>query len=104
MIMGVFVITGIEEEQGEAYFSGSVVKGVIRAGMEAVSDQHMIVVRRLYDESSEEMEELKKGITARILVVTQGDWKWAQSLIGQQITFTSDKKETNPLAWQVETI
>ena len=104
MIMGVFVVKAVREDRGQAQLDGTIIKGVLKPGMEAVLDGHVVSLHAVYDQEHNELEEATRGWSVSLDIDLQAQWSWVESLIGQQFTFTEDKKQTNQLAWEVETI
>ena len=104
MIMGIFVVEAVREDRGLVQLHGTIIKGVLKPGMEAVLDSHVITLHRVYDQGETELEEATRGWQVHLEIDTEAAWEWIQSLSGQQITFTEDKKQTNSLAWDAETI
>ncbi len=102
--MGIFVVEAVREDRGLVQLHGTIIKGVLKPGMEAVLDSHVIVLHRVYDQDDAELEEATRGWQVHLEIDTEATWVWLQDLQGRQMTFTEDKKQTNSLAWDAETI
>lgn len=102
--MGIFAVEAVKEDHGLLQLHGTVIKGVLKPGMEAVLDGHVIALHRVYDQEGSDLEEATRGWTVQIEIDTEASWSWVEKLSGQQVTFTEDKKQTNSLVWDAETI
>lgn len=102
--MGIFVVEAVREDRGLVQLHGTIIKGVLKPGMEAVLDSHVIALHRVYDQDDSELEEATRGWQVHLEIDTEATWAWLQDLQGRQMTFTEDKKQTNSLAWDAETI